>query len=54
MSPDDVACDASSFFVRTVVAETSVSLACRPEVNVFVAEFFLEKFLKLGYFKDVA
>ena len=51
MSTDDVAGDTSAFVVRAVIAEPSVSLARCPEVNVFVAELFLEKFLKINHFK---
>ena len=42
----DVRRDLASFFERRVDAETSVALARRPEVNVFMAELFLEKLLK--------
>ena len=46
MSSDDLSGDLPSFVEGGVVAETSVSLARRPEVNVFMAELFLEKLLK--------
>ena len=46
MSSDDVAGDASTFVERTVAAQTSVALARRPEVDVFMAEFLFKKFLK--------
>ena len=46
MSSDDLSGDFPTFVKAGVVAETSVSLARRPEVNVFMAELFLEKLLK--------
>lgn len=46
MSSDDVSGDLPTFVEACVGAETSVAFARSPEVNVFMAEFFLEKFLK--------
>ena len=46
MSSDDLSGDLPTFVKAGVDAETSVSLARRPEVNVFMAELFLEKLLK--------
>ena len=51
MSSDDIACDASTFVERTVAAQTSVALARRPEVDVFMAEFLFKKFLKTDFNK---